>query len=409
MRSPRSKERARTLFLVLNGKKIGDEALREAIKRVRQEGHRIEIRVTYEAEDSDRYVLEALRQKGVDTIIAAGGDGMVNQIAAALLAHDAPVTTELGIIPMGTANDFATGLGIPTDPWEALQLALCTPAQPIDVGIVNEQVFLNVATGGFGTEMTTKTDEGMKNSLGGLAYAITGITNIGSISSITAVMKARVVSTAQKEERAYSILDKKQGAEDLEEGQKLLEDGSEVEVDGDLLVLAVGNARQAGGGRQLCPQALVDDGHLDVSYVMNIPMEEIPDVLARMGQTLDSGEMLDCFGSMRVKSLTVDCPDGLQVNRDGEPMRAKKLDFSLQPHRLKVHMANKELLVQPSQTLRHGKEVMDRKIKSAATVDRRQQQQTSISRLRTISTVLQQRSWIGFHCVGARSNCRIGS
>lgn len=62
------------------------------------------------------------------------------QVAAALLAHDAPPMTEVGIIPMGTANDFATGLGIPADPWEALQLALCTPAQPIDVGIVNEQV-----------------------------------------------------------------------------------------------------------------------------------------------------------------------------------------------------------------------------------------------------------------------------
>ena len=123
MRSPRSKDRARTLFLVLNGKKIGDEALREAIKRVRcslaaavaryrrarrglhlsfplrencllvvihlrlthrQEGHRVEIRVTYEAEDSERYVLEALRQKGVDTIIAAGGDGMVNQVGQSL-------------------------------------------------------------------------------------------------------------------------------------------------------------------------------------------------------------------------------------------------------------------------------------------------------------------------------------
>ena len=59
---------------------------------------------------------------------------------------------------------------------------------------------------------------------------------------------------------------------------------------------------------------MVDDGHLDVSYVMNIPIEEIPDVLARMGQTLDSSEMLDCFGSMRVKSLTVDCPDGLQAS-----------------------------------------------------------------------------------------------
>ena len=49
-------------------------------------------------------------------------------------------------------------------------------------------------------------------------------------------------------------------------------------------------------------------------------------------------------------------------------MNAKKLEFSLLPHRLKVHMANMELLIQPSQTLRHGKEALDRKVKAAATV-----------------------------------------
>lgn len=71
---------------------------------------------------------------------------------------------------------------------------------------------------------------------------------------------------------------------------------------------------------------MLDDGHLDVAYVMNIPMEDIPDVLARMGQTLDSSEMLDCFGSMRVSSLTVDCPDGLQVGNllsDRKPLQAQ--------------------------------------------------------------------------------------
>ncbi|KAK9868762.1 hypothetical protein WJX84_009994 [Apatococcus fuscideae] len=393
MKSPRSKERFRTIFLVLNGKKIGDEALREAITKIRAEGHRVEVRVTYEAEDSERYIAEALNKRGVDTIVAAGGDGMVNQVAAALLAHRAPVTTELGIIPMGTANDFATGLGIPTDPWEALQLTLSSPAQPIDVGMVNDEVFLNVATGGFGTEMTTKTDEGMKNTFGGLAYAITGITNIGSISSKTASMKAKVMSTMQKEERAYSIRDKKQQKEEgeLEEGQEMVEDGAQVEVDGDLLVLAVGNGRQAGGGRQLCPQAceplpttqpLLSEqcwmmALLDVSYIMNIPLEEIPDVLARMGQTLDSGEMLDCFGSMRVKSLVVDCPDGLQVNRDGEPMRAKRLDFRVLPHRLKVHMAHDELLVQPSRVLKHASNAVHKKVEAANQAERREQRQSS--------------------------------
>ena len=46
----------------------------------------------------------------------------------------------MAIIPMGTANDFATGAGIPEDPWEALQLAVHETAYPVDVGLVNDQV-----------------------------------------------------------------------------------------------------------------------------------------------------------------------------------------------------------------------------------------------------------------------------
>ena len=101
---------------------------------------------------------------------------------------------------MGTANDFATGLGIPEDPWEAMQLAAHDTARPIDIGTVNDEVqyrqltvphmacsqqspdgtcvlgqaFINVATGGFGTELTVKTDEGLKDKLGGAAYFVTG-------------------------------------------------------------------------------------------------------------------------------------------------------------------------------------------------------------------------------------------
>ena len=50
--------------------------------KCRAEGHRVEVRVTYEAEDSERYIAEALNKRGVDTIVAAGGDGMVNQVSS---------------------------------------------------------------------------------------------------------------------------------------------------------------------------------------------------------------------------------------------------------------------------------------------------------------------------------------
>lgn len=62
------------------------------------------------------------------------------QLAGALLKADAPSSTAMGVVPMGTANDFATAAGIPTDPWEALQLAVHDTAHPIDVGTVNDEV-----------------------------------------------------------------------------------------------------------------------------------------------------------------------------------------------------------------------------------------------------------------------------
>ena len=62
------------------------------------------------------------------------------QIAGALVKQNAPESTAMAVIPMGTANDFATAAGIPEDPWEALQLAVHDTAYPIDVGLVNDEV-----------------------------------------------------------------------------------------------------------------------------------------------------------------------------------------------------------------------------------------------------------------------------
>lgn len=67
---------------------------------------------------------------------------MFLQLAGALIKQNAPASTAMAIIPMGTANDFATGAGIPQDPWEALQLAVHDTAHSVDVGLCNEQVQL---------------------------------------------------------------------------------------------------------------------------------------------------------------------------------------------------------------------------------------------------------------------------
>ena len=80
----------------------------------------------------------------------------------------------LGIVPLGTANDFAAGCGIPRDPEEALALCIEGEAAPIDIGKANEHWFINAASVGFGAEVTATTPPELKRLLGPAAYAVMG-------------------------------------------------------------------------------------------------------------------------------------------------------------------------------------------------------------------------------------------
>lgn len=159
-------------LLILNGKSADNEQLREAIMLLRDEGIKIHVRVTWEKGDAARFVDEA-RQLGVATVIAGGGDGTINEVATALIQCEGNVIPALGILPLGTANDFATSVGIPVALDKALKLAIAGNAIEIDIAQVNKETcFINMATGGFGTRITTETPEKLKAALGGVSYII---------------------------------------------------------------------------------------------------------------------------------------------------------------------------------------------------------------------------------------------
>ena len=142
----------------------------------------------------------------------------------------------LVLLPLGTANDFSRSAGIPLEPAEALEL-LDVPPRDIDLGEVGGQIFLNMATGGFGSQVTANTSEDLKKVLGGAAYLFTGLSRFSELHA------------------AYGELQ-----------------GPDFHWSGELLALGIGNGRQAGGGHVLCPQALADDGLLDIS-ILPAPQE----------------------------------------------------------------------------------------------------------------------------------------
>jgi len=102
------------IHILLNGKKAGYESVRSAISTLREEQDDIAVRVTYEYGDVERFVNEAVQQ-GVKRLIIGGGDGSVNEIVDAMIKLPRNERPELAILPLGTANDFATACQIPMD------------------------------------------------------------------------------------------------------------------------------------------------------------------------------------------------------------------------------------------------------------------------------------------------------
>jgi YegS/Rv2252/BmrU family lipid kinase len=166
-----TRSRAKRIQLILNGKVAGNDALQTAVARQRAIGHSIEVRVTSEKGDARRFVAEAGE---VDLVIAAGGDGTLNEVVHGLMDLSTVARPVLGVVPLGTANDFATGCGIPRDTEAALALCMEGEGVPVDVGKANEHWFLNAASIGFGAEVTATTPPELKRLLGHAAYTVMG-------------------------------------------------------------------------------------------------------------------------------------------------------------------------------------------------------------------------------------------
>lgn len=297
-------------LLILHGKQALNEEVRAAVMLKRKQGWDLAVRVTWEAGDARRCVDEAL-DAGYTRLIAGGGDGTLRDIAEAIVLKSSDAS--LVLLPLGTANDFARAAGVPLEPEQALDLLDAAP-QAIDVGEVAGQIFLNMATGGFGSQVTASTSEELKKVLGGAAYLFTGLTRFSELSA------------------AY--------------GELL---GPEFHWRGDLLALGIGNGRQAGGGHVLCPQASADDGLLDIS-ILPAPQE----VVGTLKDLLAGGLGIDnMFVRARLPWVEIKVAQGLDINLDGEPLQVDSLRFTVRPKALRVHLPSDSPLLGSSTALNH--------------------------------------------------------
>ncbi len=226
-------------------------------------------------------------EPGCTGVISVGGDGTAYEVACGLMNTGVP----LGIIPAGTGNDFIKSVNIPKKPMEALDHILNCEPRPVDVGGMNDRLFLNVCGTGFDVTVLDYTQKAKKYCRGILPYLI------GLVRGIAAYAPVHIRFSA---------------------------DG--VEEERDVLFCSVANGRYFGGGIPICPEASADDGLLDLIVVENKPKWMIPFYLPSllMGRVLK----FPFTTHRRCTEASIHAP-GMRLNADGEVSRVDDVHFTI--------------------------------------------------------------------------------
>jgi len=246
------------------------------------ETHRVtaEIFVT-ERRHHARELTRAALARGIEMVIAWGGDGTVNEVASELVHRDAA----LGVVPSGSGNGLARELGLPFEPRAAFERALLARRRQIDAGELGGHLFFNVAGVGLDADVAHR-------------FAATGQARRGLSMYVVQSMKAML---------AYK-------AEPL----TLTVNGAARQVRP--LLIAFANARQYGNGALIAPEARVDDGRLDVVVIDDRPLLGI----LRRVPALFRGQLASVPGvSMETAVAAEVVASGLiRYHVDGEPCEA---------------------------------------------------------------------------------------
>ena len=257
----------------------------------------VEVRLTTRKGDAARFARTALR-RGCEMIVAAGGDGTLNEVVNGIGVNG---RVRLGLIPLGTGNDFARTLGLSTDLDEAIALLAAGHTRAIDlVRVTSDRVryFVNVSAGGFSGLVNEKLTPKMKQTWGPLAY-----------------LRSAVAALPQL--RAYRA-------------KVSLGKGKRISLS--LYNVVIANGRYVAGGRLIAPKASITDGLLDIILIKERSAAELALLAAQvaLGKHLSS----DAIVFRRAAKVTVKSKPGMWFNVDGELVGNDPAKFEVLPRAL---------------------------------------------------------------------------
>jgi diacylglycerol kinase (ATP) len=257
-----------------------------------------DVKVTAKRGAAERYAREAVGD-GFELIVAAGGDGTLNEVVNGVA--DKPGQAAIALLPLGTGNDFGRTLGIPPDVDSCLEMIRAGKTDAVDlVRVTSDRVryFVNVSAAGFSGMVNEKMTPEIKENWGPLAYV-------------------RGAAAALSDLRAYR---------------------TNISLDNDECLsvsvynVVIANGRYVAGGTQIAPEALIDDGLLDVILIPETSAGQlallIPQIL--MGSHLSSESVV----FRRAAKIGVNSRPGMWFNVDGELVGNEPAVFEVLPRAL---------------------------------------------------------------------------
>lgn len=240
-------------------------------------------------------------QEGWPVVVAAGGDGTINEVVNGMLAaRSAGEVGILGIIPFGTANDLADMLELPSRIDLACQRLARGQTRLIDVGQVNGHYFVNNSAVGL-EPVVTLAHERMRWLKGELRYIVAALKGIAGAKFWSMTVR--------------------------------WDDG---EYAGPLTLVSVGNSRRTGGSFYMTPAAQVDDGLLDFIYGVKASRWEILKLLPRTFNGSHIHHPLITYRRTTTLSITASPPTPIQADGEIIDTAATEINYRIMPHQLRV-------------------------------------------------------------------------
>ncbi|HFR3538582.1 TPA: diacylglycerol kinase family lipid kinase [Streptococcus suis] len=286
------RKRARLIYNPTSGQEIMKKNVADVLEILEGFGYETSAFQTTAAKDSAKNEAKRAAEAGFDLVIAAGGDGTINEVVNGI----APLENrpKMAIIPTGTTNDYARALKVPrSNPIEAAKLIGKNQTILMDIGLAKnekngfyqEHYFINIAAAGTLTELTYSVPSQLKTMFGYLAYVVKGAELLPQV-QFTPV--------------------------------RVTHDGGVFE--GSISMIFVALTNSIGGFEQIVPDAKLDDGNFTLIMVKTGNLFEI---LQLIGQVLDGGKHIesDLIEYIKTRSLSIEnlsSDSRLLLNLDGE-------------------------------------------------------------------------------------------